>query len=76
MEGQEEIRLEALNALTILAIHDEQFRSRVWHDLEGTLTMYGFALSDQEMAQVRNFRDAVINSLDREIFEALLMQRR
>jgi hypothetical protein len=76
MEGQEEIRLEVLKGLTILAMHDQQFRSGVWYDLEGTLTRYGLDLNEQEMTQVRDFRDAVINSLDRELFEALLMQRR
>jgi hypothetical protein len=76
MEGMEEIRLEALQALTVLAIHDEQFRRGVWDDLEGTLTRYGFALTDQEMAQVRDFRDAVVNSLDPELYEALLTQAR
>jgi hypothetical protein len=76
MEGYEEIRLEALKGLTILAMHDEQFRREVWTDLEGTLTRYGFALNDQEMAQVRRFRDAVVNSLDEEIYQALAVQRR
>lgn len=71
MEGYEEIRLEALRALTVLATHDEQFRRGVWDDLEGTLTRYGFALSDQEMAQVRRFRDAVVNSIDEDLFAAL-----
>ncbi len=71
MEGYEEMRLEALRALTILATHDEQFRRGVWDDLEGTLTRYGFALSDQEMAQVRNFRDAVVNSIDEDVFSAI-----
>jgi hypothetical protein len=76
MEGMEEIRLEALEALTVLAIHDEQFRLGVWDDLEGTLTRYGFALTDQEMAQVRNFRDAVVNSLDPELYGALATKAR
>jgi hypothetical protein len=71
MEGMDEIRLEALRALTVLVIHDDEFRRGVWDDLEGTLTRYGFALSDQEMAQVRNFRDAVVNSIDEDVFAAL-----
>jgi hypothetical protein len=53
MAEMEEIRLEALKGLTILAIHDEQFRSRVIDDLEGTLRRYGYALNEQEMQRVR-----------------------
>jgi hypothetical protein len=71
MEGSEEIRLEALRALTILAIHDDQFRRGVWDDLEGTLTRFGFALNDQEMAQVRSLRDAVVDSLGEDVFGGL-----
>jgi len=71
MEGMEEIRLEALRALTILAIHDDQFRRGVWDDLEGTLTRFGFALNDREMEQVRDFRDAAINSLGEDLFGGL-----
>lgn len=71
MEGMEEIRLEALKALTLLAVHDEQFRSGVWDDLEGTLTRYGFALNDREMAQVRDFVYAVRNTLDEDLFSGL-----
>jgi hypothetical protein len=71
MEGYGEIRLEVLRALTILAVHDEEFRLGLWDDLEGTLARFGFALSDQEMAQVRDFRDAVVNSIDEDVLEAI-----
>ncbi|HKH59086.1 MAG TPA: hypothetical protein VKA20_11180 [Rubrobacter sp.] len=67
----EEIRLEALRALTILAVHDEQFRRGMWDDLEGTLTRYGFALNDQELEQVRNFVFTVRDSLDEDLFASL-----
>ena len=76
MESQGEIRLEALKALTVLAIHDNEFRRDVWGDLEGTLTRYGFDLSYQEMEQVRRFRDAVVNSLDEDLYAALAVHRR
>ena len=33
MERGEEIRLEALRALTILAVHDEEFRREYWNRL-------------------------------------------
>lgn len=71
MDNMEEIRLEALRALTILAVHDEQFRRGMWDDLEGTLTRYGFALNDQELEQVRNFVFTVRDSLDEDLFASL-----
>ena len=53
MAEMEEIRLEALKGLTILAIHDDQFRRGVIDDLEGTLRRYGYDLSSQEMNRLR-----------------------
>ena len=76
MEGREEIRLEALRALTTLAIHDDQFRSEVWDDLEGTLTRFGFALNDEEMMQVRNFRDALAESIEEDVITGLTSSHR
>jgi hypothetical protein len=76
VEPMEEIRLEALRALTILAVHDEQFRHGLWDDLEGTLERYGFALNDQEMVQVRNFIYAVRDSVDEALFSGLREARR
>ena len=67
MEEMEEIRLEALKALTVLVIHDEQFRRAVWDNLEGTLTRYGFALNEREMAKVRDFRNAIADSVDADV---------
>jgi hypothetical protein len=71
VDNMEEIRLEALRALTILAVHDEEFRRGMWDDLEGTLTRYGFALNDQELEQVRNFVFTVRDSLDEDLFASL-----
>jgi hypothetical protein len=71
MERREEIRLETLKALTILAIHDDQFRLGLWDDLEGTLARYGFALNDREMEQVKNFTYAAANSVDEDVFSSL-----
>jgi hypothetical protein len=76
MEGAEEIRLEALRALTILAIHDDQFRSEVWGDLEGTLTRFGFALNDQEMRKVRDFREALAESIEEDVITGLTSSHR
>lgn len=76
MEGTEEIRLEALRALTTLAIHDDQFRSEVWNDLEGTLTRFGFALNEQEMMKVRNFRDALAESIEGDVIAGLTSSHR
>jgi hypothetical protein len=71
VDNMEEIRIEALRALTILVVHDEQFRLGMWDDLEGTLMRYGFALNDREMEQVRNFVYAVRDSLDEDLFPGL-----
>ena len=71
MEPMEEIRLEALRALTILAIHDEEFRHAMWVDPEGTLDRCGFALNDAEMAQVNSFFNAVRESVDVDLFSGL-----
>ena len=71
MERGEEIRLEALRALTILAVHDEEFRREMWDDPEGTLERYGFALNAAEMAQVNNFLSAVRESVYVDLFEGL-----
>jgi len=76
VEGREEIRLEALKALTILAIHDEQFRTGVWDDPEGTLTRYGFLLNDQEMTKVMNFRDALADSIQEDVVRGLTSSHR
>ena len=53
MAEMEEIRLEALKGLTILAIHDDQFRRGAISDLEGTLGRYGVVLNEQEMERIR-----------------------
>jgi hypothetical protein len=71
VERMEEIRLEALRALTILAVHDEQFRRGIWDDPEGTLKRYGFDLNDPEMSQVNNFLYAVRESVDVDLFTGL-----
>jgi hypothetical protein len=76
VEGMEEIRLEALRALTILAVHDEEFRREMWDDPEGTLERYGFALNDTEMAQVSNFLYAVRESVDVDLFAGLTRAHR
>jgi hypothetical protein len=76
MERGEEIRSEALRALTVLAVHDEEFRREMWDDLEGALDRYGFALTAAEMAQVNNFFYAVRESVDADLFEGLTEARR
>ena len=76
MERMEEIRLETLRALTILAVHDEGFRRGMWDNPEGTLDRYGFVLNDPEMAQVNSFFDAVRESVDVDLFSGLTAARR
>lgn len=53
MAEMEEIRLEALKGITVLAIHDDQFRRGVIDDLESTLRRYGYELTGQEMERLR-----------------------
>jgi hypothetical protein len=76
VERREEIRLEALRALTVLAVHDEEFRRRMWDDPEVTLDRYEFALNDPEMAQVNSFFDAVQESIDVDLFSGLTAAHR
>ena len=59
---EENIRLEALNALATLAIHDPVFQREAFDDLEGTLARYGFTLNDREMQEVRDFQDRIRGS--------------
>jgi hypothetical protein len=71
MAGMEEIRLEVLKGLTILAIYDDQFRRGVMSDLEGTLSRYGFALNDYEMERLRSGREGVADMSDEELVRVL-----
>jgi hypothetical protein len=48
----------------------------VWDDPEGTLTRYGFALNDREMARVRNFRDALADSVEDDVVAGLASSHR
>jgi DNA-binding PadR family transcriptional regulator len=59
MTEMDEIRLEALKGLTILTIHDDQFRRAAMEDLEGTLRRYGYDLTDQEMERLRYAREEI-----------------
>ena len=76
MEGTEGIRLEALRVLTNLAVNDDQFRHGLWTDLEGTLTRYGFALNDREIAQVRSIIYAFDDSIEEDVFGGQVRQHR
>jgi hypothetical protein len=67
MADMEEIRLEALKGLTILAIHDDQFRRGVIDDLEGTLRRYGYALTDQEMERLRGAHEEITGWSDEDL---------
>ena len=67
MAEMEEIRLEALKGITILAIHDDQFRRGVIDDLEGTLRRYGFDLTDQEMERLRYAQEEISDMSDEDL---------
>lgn len=66
-----EIRLEALKGLTILALHDEQFRRGAIDDLEGTLGRYGFDLTYQEMERLREAQREGAGQSDEELVREL-----
>jgi hypothetical protein len=51
-------REEALMAVAFASIRDPQFLSGAKTNLEHTLWRYGFALSPQEMQEVRRYFDA------------------
>ncbi len=62
-----EIRLEALKGLTVLAIHDDQFRRGAIEDLEGTLRRYGYDLTDQEMERLRYAQEEISGMSDEDL---------
>ncbi len=67
MAEMEEIRLEALKGLTVLAIHDNQFRRAAIDDLEGTLRRYVYDLTDQEMERLRYAQREISGKSDEDI---------
>jgi hypothetical protein len=67
MAEMEEIRLEALKGLTILAIHDDQFRRGVMDDLDGTLRRYGYDLTGQEMERLRDAHREIAGMSDADL---------
>jgi hypothetical protein len=71
MAEMEEIRLEALKGLTVLAMHDDQFRRGAIDDLEGTLRRYGFDLTDQEMERVRNAHEDISGRSDEDVLREM-----
>jgi len=71
MAEMEEIRLEALKGLTILAIYDDQFRRGVMDDLDGTLRRYGFDLTGQEMERLRDAHREIAGMSDADLAREL-----
>jgi hypothetical protein len=71
MAEMEEIRLEALKGLTILAIHDDQFRRGVMDDLDGTLRRYGYDLTGQEMERLRDAHRRIAGMSDADLAREL-----
>jgi hypothetical protein len=71
MAEMEEIRLEALKGLTILAIHDDQFRRGVIDDLDGTLRRYGYDLTGQEMERLRRAHRDIVGTSDEDLAREL-----
>jgi hypothetical protein len=72
--AQEFRREEALMVVAIASIHDPEFLSGARTDLESTLWRYGFALSPQEMEEVRGYFEAKKDCLDQAIIDDLEAQ--
>ena len=71
MAEMEETRLEALKGLTVLAIHDDQFRRGAMDDLEGTLRRYGYDLTDQEMERLRYAQEEISGKSDEDLLSEM-----
>jgi hypothetical protein len=69
--SMEEIRLEALKGLTILAIHDDQFRRGVMADLDSTLRRYGYDLTGPEMERLRDAHRQIAGMSDEDLAREL-----
>lgn len=67
----EEYRPGVEQALTILAMHDQDFVKSVRADPESALWMYGFALNAAEMRFVRDYLGENSELSDSEIVEKL-----
>ena len=71
MAEMEEIRLEALKGITVLTIHDDQFRRAAMDDLEGTLRRYGYDLTDQEMERLRYAQEEISGKSDEDLLSEM-----
>jgi hypothetical protein len=71
MAEMEEVRLEALKGLTILAMHDPQFRRGAVEDLEGTLSRYGYDLNYQEIERLRRANEEIAGMSDEDLVSLL-----
>jgi hypothetical protein len=71
MAEMEEIRLEALKGITVLVIHDDQFRRAAMDDLEGTLRRYGYDLTDQEMERLKYAQEEISGKSDEDLLREM-----
>jgi hypothetical protein len=70
--GTEEFRRDrALEALAILSINDDYFLGSLRDNLGATLWDYGFALSPDEMEEVRKYLGDHAHKSDKEIINLL-----
>jgi hypothetical protein len=65
------MRDEVLMELVDRALEDEEFRAKAKDDPEGTLKAYGYDLTDEELAAVKEFQGRVAGLSDEELAEAL-----
>ena len=64
-------RDRVLEALAILSINDDYFLTHIRDNLEPTLWDYGFALSPDEMEEVRKYLGDHAHKSDKEIINLL-----
>lgn len=66
------MRDQVLMDLVDRAMNDPEFRDRAREDLEGTLKAYGYELTPEELAAVKEFHAQAAGKSDEEINQALV----
>ena len=65
------MRDEVLMDLVDRAMNDQEFRDRARGDLEGTLRAYGYDLTPEELAAVKEFHAQAAGKSDEEVNQML-----
>ena len=65
------MRDEVMMDLVSRAMDDAEFRRRAQDDLDGTLSAYGYELTEDELAAAREFQSSVAGMSDEELTREL-----